>query len=249
MPRPPIHPGSWHRTRADFQRRIRSPKAREIGLAFCDAMIAWQQTGGPTPSLDLLSAAIDSGSSPVSHNAAHQLGAILPHHAPRSDAFNLAADIWRRTRALGRSRMAWEADSICAAMTRAQAVQFRKLGLHDRSKRVRGDAAYVAAKCGLRELLPELLTMTSADPDPNVRHHSEISFHLLDRGYLIKPFAYDAANYDEITVLCTNRDATLGTLRMTVFVKRSVVESLGIDEVVAQLRRHEADLSPLPWDE
>ncbi|HZW09891.1 MAG TPA: hypothetical protein VFF69_08300 [Phycisphaerales bacterium] len=247
MPAPPLkpmQPASWRRQRVDWSERLRSPKARDIGLALCDAMVGWDGGKGPPPSLDLMTAALDSGAMWVSHSAAHELGLVLPLHG---EPFDLATGIWRSVRALGRSRMAWEAGRICAAMTREQAVAFRTLGLRDRSKLVRGDATYVAAKSGLPELLPVLLGLSRNEPEPSIRRHAEISSHLLDRGYLIEPSAFDGSAWD-ITVLCEETHPGEGKSRLSTMIKRSVVERLGPDRVAAELRRHAADFSPCSWE-
>lgn len=241
MPRTPLqpnHPNNWRSSRAEFGDRIRSPHARETGLALCDAMISWDGGRGPIPSLGLLTAAINSGAMWVSHSAAHDLGFILPLHG---DPFELAVGVWRGVRALGRSRLAWEADRVCVAMDRDQAVAFRTLGLQDRSKLVRGDAAYVAAKCGLRELLPVLHDLARSDPIAEIRQTADLSAHLLDRGYRLTPTPADD-RYCDITILCE-----LGG-RFGTSVDRSVVETLGIDRVIDEVRRHAIDLSPYSWE-
>jgi hypothetical protein len=207
-------------------------------------MIAWDRARGPTPNLDLLTAAIDSGAMWVSHSAAHDLGFVLPLHG---DPFALATGIWGRVRALGRSRLAWEAERVCTGMTREQAVAFRTLGLRDRAKLVRGDATYVAAKSGLPELLPVLLGLSRNEPDPGIRRHAEISYHLLDRGYLLEPCADDDSACG-ITVLCEESHPGGDKSRLSTTVDRSVVERLGPDRVAAELRRHGADLSPCSWE-
>jgi hypothetical protein len=248
MPAPPpkpTHPANWRRQRIDWSERLRSPKAREIGLALCDAMVAWDGGKGTPPGLDLLTAALDSGVMWVSHSAAHDFGFVLPLHG---EPFDLAVGIWGQVRALGRSRLAWEAERVCAEMTREHAVAFHTLGLRDRSKLVRGDAAYVAGASELRELLPVLLGMSRDEPDPRVRRHAEISSQLLDRGYLLEPRTDERAAYYGITVLCEAESPDGGKSRLSTMIARSVVERFGPDRVAAELRRHAADLSLCSWE-
>lgn len=232
----------WSYRPDENRKTLRNPDSIAAGDALCEAMVRWRRESA-LPATSLMVDALNSSGFWIRNDGALAVAeTLLAHEDPKAILTNL----WNASRAPGRGRLAWNAKEITAGLPTETCVWFRTLGLTDRSKLVRGEAAYRAATSGLHDLLPALREMADSDPVPDLRETALRSWHLIKDGYRLEPengFGLDG--YD-IWYLAKGRHIRG---RTCTFVSAQTVENLGIERILMELHRFDEDLTPYSWDD
>ncbi len=231
-------PRDWATTRDGLAATIKNAEARSVGIALCDAML----DEGPTR-IAAIADALMSSSRSIAHNGACALAEVLPD---LPNPYEQVLSIWNSVPALGRTRIAWEADAINRGTTREQNIHLRTLAMTDCAVQVRRDSVFVAARCNLTELAPLLKQLAESDSDRLVRSAANESHDLLTQGYRVTPKL--APHHDTYRLVRLTSRNLRGHGRSYSSIKREVWDRLGPERVIAELDRCDEDLTQPSWE-